>query len=174
MARQLASYSDSWKLKLIQCASSSPAAPAILGSAIVRALARHGHEPVVFARRASTSGLPGTPVDGDVRDRRRSARRCAESTRSFTRPHSSACGSPPRSLRRGQRRRSRGDVLDAAKVARHASHRLHIVISRAAADGSRRAASARTITSERRRGPARWRARRSAAGAAGRHAGARA
>ena len=30
----------------------------------------HGHEPIVFARRARSSGLPGTPVDGDVRDRR--------------------------------------------------------------------------------------------------------
>lgn len=39
-----------------------------LGSAIVRALAGHGHEPIVFARRASTAGLPGRPVDGDVRD----------------------------------------------------------------------------------------------------------
>ncbi len=41
-----------------------------LGSAIVRALARHGHEPIVFARRASAAGLPGRAVDGDVRDRR--------------------------------------------------------------------------------------------------------
>jgi nucleoside-diphosphate-sugar epimerase len=40
-----------------------------LGSAIVRALVRHGHEPVVFARRASAAGLPGTAVDGDIRDR---------------------------------------------------------------------------------------------------------
>ena len=40
-----------------------------LGSAIVRAVAAHGHEPVVFARRASMAGLPGHPVDGDVRDR---------------------------------------------------------------------------------------------------------
>lgn len=40
-----------------------------LGSAIVRALARHGHEPIVFARHASSAGLPGRAVDGDVRDR---------------------------------------------------------------------------------------------------------
>lgn len=40
-----------------------------LGSAIVRALVRHGHEPIVFARRASAAGLPGRAVDGDVRDR---------------------------------------------------------------------------------------------------------
>lgn len=39
-----------------------------LGSAIVRTLAVHGHEPIVFARRASEAGLPGRPVDGDVRD----------------------------------------------------------------------------------------------------------
>jgi farnesol dehydrogenase len=40
-----------------------------LGSAIVRALHQQRLEPVVFARRASGSGLPGTLVDGDVRDR---------------------------------------------------------------------------------------------------------
>src|SRR5262245_48144983 len=41
-----------------------------LGRAIVHALARHGHEPIVFSRHARTSGLPGMLVDGDVRDRR--------------------------------------------------------------------------------------------------------
>jgi farnesol dehydrogenase len=41
-----------------------------LGSAIVRALEKRGHEPVVFARHATTSGLPGTAMDGDVRDTR--------------------------------------------------------------------------------------------------------
>lgn len=40
-----------------------------LGSTIVRALVRRGHDPTVFARRASASGLPGRLVDGDVRDR---------------------------------------------------------------------------------------------------------
>lgn len=40
-----------------------------LGRAIVPALVAAGHAPVVFARRASASGLPGTPIDGDVRDR---------------------------------------------------------------------------------------------------------
>jgi farnesol dehydrogenase len=40
-----------------------------LGSAIVRALARAGHHPVVFARRASAAGLPGAAVDADIRDR---------------------------------------------------------------------------------------------------------
>lgn len=39
------------------------------GRAVVRALAARGHAPVVFARRARQSGLPGTLVDGDVRDR---------------------------------------------------------------------------------------------------------
>jgi len=39
-----------------------------LGRAVVRALAARGHEPVVFARTASSSGLPGRAVDGDVRD----------------------------------------------------------------------------------------------------------
>lgn len=41
-----------------------------LGSAIVRALARGGHEPIAFARRAARAGLPGLAIDGDVRDRR--------------------------------------------------------------------------------------------------------
>ena len=40
-----------------------------LGSAIVRALAARGHQPVVFARRASQSGSPGASIDGDIRDR---------------------------------------------------------------------------------------------------------
>jgi farnesol dehydrogenase len=40
-----------------------------LGRAVVRALAARGHELVIFARQASRSGLPGTAVDGDVRDR---------------------------------------------------------------------------------------------------------
>lgn len=40
-----------------------------LGSAIVRALHAQRLHPVVFARRATASGLPGTLVDGDVRDR---------------------------------------------------------------------------------------------------------
>lgn len=41
-----------------------------LGSAIVRALVRSGHEPIVFARRATAAGLPGRAIDGDVRDTR--------------------------------------------------------------------------------------------------------
>jgi farnesol dehydrogenase len=40
-----------------------------LGRAIVLAAARHGHHPVVFSRHARASGLPGTLVDGDIRDR---------------------------------------------------------------------------------------------------------
>jgi NAD+-dependent farnesol dehydrogenase len=40
-----------------------------LGRAIVHALVRHGHAPIVFARQARASGLPGTLVDGDVRDK---------------------------------------------------------------------------------------------------------
>ena len=41
-----------------------------LGSAIVRSLARRGHTPIVFARGATAADLPGTAIDGDVRDRR--------------------------------------------------------------------------------------------------------
>jgi nucleoside-diphosphate-sugar epimerase len=40
-----------------------------VGRSIVRTLAREGHAPVVFARAASRSGLPGRLIDGDVRDR---------------------------------------------------------------------------------------------------------
>ena len=40
-----------------------------LGRAVVHALAARGHELVIFARSASRSALPGTAVDGDVRDR---------------------------------------------------------------------------------------------------------
>lgn len=40
-----------------------------LGRAVVGALAERGHELVIFARGASRSGLPGTAVDGDIRDR---------------------------------------------------------------------------------------------------------
>lgn len=40
-----------------------------LGSAIVRALSHSGCLPVVFARRATGSGLPGEHLDGDVRAR---------------------------------------------------------------------------------------------------------
>lgn len=41
-----------------------------LGSAIVRALDRAGHAPVVFARQATSAGLPGRAVNGDIRDTR--------------------------------------------------------------------------------------------------------
>jgi NAD+-dependent farnesol dehydrogenase len=40
-----------------------------LGRSVVKALAARGHEVVIFARSASRSGLPGTAVDGDIRDR---------------------------------------------------------------------------------------------------------
>jgi farnesol dehydrogenase len=41
-----------------------------LGGAIVRALARRGHDPTAFARHASAaSNLPGARINGDVRDR---------------------------------------------------------------------------------------------------------
>ena len=40
-----------------------------LGAAIVRALHTRGCEPLVFSRLATASGLPGTLIDGDVRDR---------------------------------------------------------------------------------------------------------
>jgi farnesol dehydrogenase len=40
-----------------------------VGRTVVRALAARGHSLVVFARTARLSGLPGTLVDGDVRDR---------------------------------------------------------------------------------------------------------
>jgi farnesol dehydrogenase len=39
-----------------------------LGAAVVRALQSHGHDPVVLARRASAAALPGTALEGDIRD----------------------------------------------------------------------------------------------------------
>jgi farnesol dehydrogenase len=39
-----------------------------LGRAIVEALRRSGHAVVAFSRSASSSGLPATTIDGDVRD----------------------------------------------------------------------------------------------------------
>jgi len=39
-----------------------------LGRAVVRALAARGHDLVVFGRSATRSGLPGTAIDGDVRE----------------------------------------------------------------------------------------------------------
>src|SRR5258705_416722 len=39
-----------------------------LGRAVVRALSGRGHDLVVFGRSATRSGLPGTMIDGDVRD----------------------------------------------------------------------------------------------------------
>lgn len=41
-----------------------------LGRASVRAYQAGGHQLVIFARTATRSGLPGTLVDGDIRDRR--------------------------------------------------------------------------------------------------------
>src|SRR5438045_1277248 len=40
-----------------------------LGRAVVSALAARGHDPVVFARTATASSLPGVAIDGDIRDR---------------------------------------------------------------------------------------------------------
>ncbi len=48
-----------------------------LGRSVARALAHRGHDVVVFARTASRSGVPGVPVDGDVRDRDALARAAA-------------------------------------------------------------------------------------------------
>jgi farnesol dehydrogenase len=39
-----------------------------LGRAVVGALSSRGHDVVLFARTARGSGLPGHPIDGDVRD----------------------------------------------------------------------------------------------------------
>lgn len=40
-----------------------------LGRAIVRAIDRRGHTPVIYGRHASSAGLPCATIDGDVRDR---------------------------------------------------------------------------------------------------------
>lgn len=41
-----------------------------LGSAIVRALERAGHQPIAFSRHASRANVPGRAIDGDIRDTR--------------------------------------------------------------------------------------------------------
>src|SRR5260221_7972863 len=41
-----------------------------LGSAIVLALARAGHEPIAFSRHASAASTPERAIDGDIRDTR--------------------------------------------------------------------------------------------------------
>jgi farnesol dehydrogenase len=48
-----------------------------LGRALVEALASRGHQLVIFGRSASRSRLPGTAVDGDIRDRDALARAAA-------------------------------------------------------------------------------------------------
>jgi NAD+-dependent farnesol dehydrogenase len=58
-----------------------------LGAAIVRAVSRHGHQPVIFSRRASAAELPGVPIDGDIRDLP-SLRRAAEGVEAIV--HSAA------------------------------------------------------------------------------------
>lgn len=40
-----------------------------LGRSIVQALVARGHVPVVFARASTSAGLPGHPIDADIRDR---------------------------------------------------------------------------------------------------------
>jgi farnesol dehydrogenase len=39
-----------------------------LGRAVVHALSTRGHQVVLYARTATGSGLPGRPIDGDIRD----------------------------------------------------------------------------------------------------------
>jgi nucleoside-diphosphate-sugar epimerase len=70
----------SWKLELTRITLMRvlvTGGTGYLGAAIVRSLVRQGHEPVVFARHAAQSALPGRLVDGDVRDRR-ALRRAAD------------------------------------------------------------------------------------------------
>ncbi len=109
-----------------------------VGRAIVRTLARAGHAPVVFARAASRSGLPGR-ADRWRRprprgDRPRGRGRGRRLPRGGAREH---LASAARGLRRGQRRRvSECDRGVPGTRPRQAD--LHIVFSRAAAGGSRR------------------------------------
>ena len=57
-----------------------------LGRAVVSALAARGHDLVIFARSASRSGLPGTLIDGDIRDRAAVERAASGCDASITRP----------------------------------------------------------------------------------------
>ena len=54
--------------------------------------AAHGHQLVIFSRHASRSGLPGTAVDGDIRDRPRWSARPPAATPSRIPRRSSASG----------------------------------------------------------------------------------
>ena len=104
-----------------------------LGRAVVRTLAARGHDLVIFARNASRSGLPGTPIDGDIRDRSAvelAARGCDAIS------HSAALVSIWRrrpedfdDVNVGGLR----NVLAAAAAHRYSARALHLVVRRAAA-----------------------------------------
>ena len=103
-----------------------------LGRAIVRALMTRGHEPVVFARGASTAGLPARAIDGDVRDRAALA--------AAVRGCDALCHAA--ALVRLWRPDAREfhdvnvtglrNALEAARDGRPVARRLHVVVSRAA------------------------------------------
>ena len=138
-----------------------------LGRAVVSALAARGHDLVIFARSASRSGLPGTAVDGDIRDRA-AVERAAAGCDAIS--HSAALVSiwrrAPRGLRRGQRRRT-AQRAGGRRRARHAARALHVVVRRAPAARPHRAARRERLSAhEGRRRPARRRsgARRQPAG----------
>lgn len=66
----LRAQDDSWELEAGRMRVLVTGGSGYLGQAIVRALVKHGDEPVVFARHATSSGLPGRLIDGDIRDPR--------------------------------------------------------------------------------------------------------
>ena len=107
-----------------------------LGRAIVSALTARGHAPVVFARRARSSGLPATCIDGDVRNGEaliEAARGCDAICHTAALVSHPAAG--PVDVRRGQRRRARARARGRAR-ARHLAHRLHVEFRRAATPGT--------------------------------------
>ena len=108
---------------------------------------------MIFARSASRSGLPGTAIDGDIRDRaavERAATGCdAICHCRGAREHLAA---PAPGLRRRQRRRA-AERPGRRRGAPHAARPLHIVVRRHPAARPHRAAARRTTTSARRSPP---------------------
>ena len=129
-----------------------------LGSAIVRALARRGHSPIVFARQSRRSATRAARRSAATsRSRAATSTRAVRhgSTRSAMPARSSASGAGGRAgLRRRQRRPARATSSTRARAQRRHAADLHVVVPGAAARRAVRAALAPTTTSARR--CARW------------------
>ena len=124
----------------------------------MRALAARGHEPVVFARHASTRAAPG-PRDRRRRARSRgaSSRPRAAATRCATRPRSSASGAAIRASSTPSTSADSNTRSPPRATLGLVARRLHVVVPRAAAGGTTRRRSAPTTTSAPKSSPTRSR-----------------